>query len=103
MKLKVLGRVALALVLLYGVATAGLYVAMKRPPEAFGAVMARMPMVSMIVLPFEPLWMSARAGVLHVGDAAPDFSLPTLDHGRTVHLSDEYRDRPVVLIFGSYT
>ena len=65
--------------------------------------MAKMPMVAMIVLPFEPLWMHARKGSLREGDAAPDFSLPTLDRSRTVRLSDEVRQRPVVLIFGSYT
>jgi peroxiredoxin len=47
--------------------------------------------------------MSARAGNLAVGDAAPDFELPTLDRSRTVRLSSEYRLKPVVLIFGSYT
>jgi peroxiredoxin len=57
----------------------------------------------MMVLPFEPLWMSARAGRLRVGDAAPDFNLPMLDENRRVRLSEEVRERPVVLIFGSYT
>jgi len=84
-------------------ATAGLYFAMKQPPETFGAVMAKMPMAAMIVLPFEPLWMSARQGSLQAGDAAPDFSLPTLDGSGVVSLAAETRQRPVVLIFGSYT
>jgi peroxiredoxin len=60
-------------------------------------------MAAMMVLPFRPLWMSARAGRLEVGDPAPDFALPTTDHSRTVKLSEEWRKRPVVLIFGSYT
>jgi hypothetical protein len=59
--------------------------------------------VAMMILPFRPLWMSARAGHLAVGDTAPDFALPTADRSRTVRLSEEWRDRPVVLIFGSYT
>jgi len=96
-------RVLAGLVLLYAVATAGMYVAMRQPPEKFGAIMAKVPMPAMIVMPFEPLWMSARAGTLNVGDQAVDFSLPALDGSRTVTLSDEYRERPVVLIFGSYT
>ena len=96
-------RVLAGLVLLYTVATAGMYVAMRQPPEKFGAIMAKVPMPAMIVMPFEPLWMSARAGTLNVGDQAVDFSLPALDGNRTVTLSDEYRERPVVLIFGSYT
>jgi len=94
-----LGGVAL----LYGAATAGLYIAMRQPPERFGAIMSRVPMVAMMVLPFEPLWMSARKGHLSVGDPAPDFTLPTPDRSRMVKLSDEWRERPVVLIFGSYT
>ena len=100
---RILGRTLLGLVLVYAAATAGLYVAMTRPPETFGAIMSHMPLVAMIALPFEPLWMNARGGTLHVGDAAPDFSLPVLDGSRTVRLSDELRARPVALIFGSYT
>ena len=100
---RVLLRVLAGLALGYVLATAGLYYAMNRPPEKFGAIMAHVPMISMMVLPFEPLWMRARAGTLHLGDQAADFSLPTLDGSRVVRLSDEYRERPVVLIFGSYT
>ena len=91
------------LVALYLTAVTGLYVAMRQPPERFGAIMSNVPMMAMMVLPFRPLWMSARAGHLKVGDAAPDFALPTTEHTRTVRLSEEYRTRPVVLIFGSYT
>ena len=47
--------------------------------------------------------MSARAGALRVGDQAPDFTLPVLHGDRSVSLSREYREKPVVLIFGSYT
>jgi hypothetical protein len=89
--------------LVYAVATAGLYSAMRQPPERFGAIMAHVPTIAMIALPFKPLWMSARGGHLHVGDPAPDFTLPVLHGDRAVTLSDEYRKRPVVLIFGSYT
>ena len=103
MALRKVGYIVAGLAAAYGVATAGLYCAMCQPPEKFGAVMAHVPMVSMMVLPFEPLWMRARAGTLQTGDAAPDFQLRTLDGSRTVQLSSEYRERPVVLIFGSYT
>jgi hypothetical protein len=87
----------------YAAATAGLYMAMRQPPERFGAIMSHVPLVTMMILPFKPLWMSARGGHLAVGDPAPDFALPTTDHARTVQLSEEWRQRPVVLIFGSYT
>jgi hypothetical protein len=101
--IKLLGITLGGLACLYIAATAGLYMAMRQPPERFGAIMSKVPIVSMIVLPFRPLWMSARAGQLAVGDAAPDFSLSTPDRSRTVKLSEEWRERPVVLIFGSYT
>ncbi len=38
-----------------------------------------------------------------VGDAAPDFSLKTLDGKETIRLSQFQGKQPVVLIFGSYT
>jgi hypothetical protein len=88
---------------LWVVATGALYAAMTRPPQAFGAVMKHVPPLAMAILPFKPLWMSARAGHLEVGDAAPDFTLPALHDGGTVTLSQEYRHQPVVLVFGSYT
>ena len=100
---RLLGITVTGLAGLYLAATAGLYIAMRQPPERFGAIMSKVPMVAMAILPFRPLWMSARAGHLSVGDAAPDFALPTTDRSRTVRLSEEWRQRPVVLIFGSYT
>ena len=78
---------------------------MRRPPEAFGHFMTRLPLpAAFIVLPFETLWMRARDGSLRVGDRAPDFSLTKLDGTATLRLSDLVAEkRPVVLIFGSYT
>jgi hypothetical protein len=40
---------------------------------------------------------------LKVGDAAPDFTLETVDHENEITLSSFHGDRPVVLLFGSYT
>ena len=37
------------------------------------------------------------------GDAAPDFELPGLDGGEPVRLSRLLAQRPVALVFGSYT
>jgi hypothetical protein len=101
--LKIIVRLAVTLVVIYAVLTAGLYAAMIQPPERFGAVMKHVPPVAMMVLPFRPLWMSARGGSLSVGDLAPDFTLPTLKTESQVTLSSEYAKRPVVLVFGSYT
>ena len=38
-----------------------------------------------------------------VGDIAPDFTLDTLDGDRAITRSVFQEDRPLVLIFGSYT
>ena len=37
------------------------------------------------------------------GELAPDFELPALDGGGTVRLADLRAERPVALVFGSYT
>jgi hypothetical protein len=60
-------------------------------------------MMSMMVFPFESLWNIARAGELKVGDRAPDFRLKRYENSAWVQLSSFRGDRPVVLIFGSYT
>ena|ERR1051325_6073560 len=101
--LKVAGVLFGVLVLLYGASIAGLYWIMRQPLDRFGAIMKHMPDAAMLVLPFRPMWMAARAGGLHRGDMAPDFDLPTVDHARRVRIADEYHGKPVVLIFGSYT
>jgi hypothetical protein len=82
---------------------AGAYWAMRQTPDAFGRIVARTPLPLMMALPFETLWSRARAGVVNVGDPAPDFELPTLDHRSIVQLGSLRGDRPVVLVFGSYT
>jgi hypothetical protein len=83
----------------------GLYSVMRRSPEEFGRVMAKISgPIPFLVFPFETLWMRARAGTLQVGSPAPDFSLTKLDKSTTLQLSAlTAQNRPVVLIFGSYT
>jgi len=56
-----------------------------------------------MVIPFKQLWFIARAGHLKVGDPAPDFNLPSADEKAQVQLSSFRQQKPVVLIFGSYT
>jgi hypothetical protein len=92
-----------ALVIVYAALACGLAIAMRQPPDKFGAIMAKMPSIAFMALPFERLWLSTRAGHLQVGDAAPDFALKTLDGSADVRLSSFLGKRPVVLIFGSYT
>jgi hypothetical protein len=95
--------IGLTLAGLYAAVTAGLFWAMCQPPDEFGRIMRHVPMPSMMVLPFRPLWMIARAGQLHAGDAAPDFELLTHDKSETIRLSNFRGEKPVVLVFGSYT
>ena len=87
----------------YATLSAILFIAMKQSPMRFAVVMSKLPRVSMTVLPFESLWNIARAGGLKVGDLAPDFRLRTYQKSAWVQLSGFRGDRPVVLIFGSYT
>ena len=91
--------------LLWVFACGALFAIMRQSPETFARVMARVPgPVAFLVLPFETLWMRARAGKLQVGDPAPDFSLTKLDKSAKVQLSAlTSQGQPVVLIFGSYT
>ncbi len=77
--------------------------AMHQPPEVFGHVMARMPMPAYFLLPFETMWTQARAGHVNVGDMAPDFTVKNLEANEPVQLASLWTDKPVVLIFGSYT
>ena len=42
-------------------------------------------------------------GSLAVGDLAPDLELASADGSGPKRISDLYRERPLVLVFGSYT
>jgi hypothetical protein len=96
-------RLLAALVAIWAVLTAALYGAMLQTPDAFGRIMAHVPLPCMLVLPFETLWTHARDGQVVAGAPAPDFALPTLDHASQMRLSSFRGSRPVVLVFGSYT
>jgi len=76
---------------------------MHRSPERFAHVMMHLPWEVFLICPFETMWTQARAGNVHVGDPAPDFTLTKLDKTGTVHLSEINKTGPVVMIFGSYT
>jgi hypothetical protein len=91
--------------LLWVIACGVLYGIMRKPPETFGRFMAKIPgPVAFLVLPFETLWMRARSGTLQVGDSAPDFFLTKLDKSAQIRLSElNAQQKPVVLVFGSYT
>ncbi len=67
--------------------------------------MAKIPgPIPFMIFPFETLWMRARAGTLQPGSTAPDFLLTKLDKTGQVQLSSlTAQQKPVVLVFGSYT
>ena len=97
-----LRRFLVALAAAYMVLLAGLLWVMHRP-ILFGEVMRHVPDSMMIVVPFKQLWFVARAGRLEIGDVAPEFNLPTPDQKFFVSLASFRGQKPVVLVFGSYT
>ncbi len=101
--MRIIRTIAIALVVIYGALIAIAYWLMRQPPVQFASAIGRMPPAMFLVLPFETLWMRARAGALQPGDVAPDFTLPTLDKSAQVELAAFRGKKPVVLIFGSYT
>jgi len=97
-------RILVTILVVYVAFVGVIWWAMHQPPEVFGRVMAHMPApVVFILAPFETLWTQARAGSLHPGDLAPDFSLLKLDKSERIQLSALTAREPVVLVFGSYT
>lgn len=100
---KVLATIALGFVGLYAVLTTLLFGVMLQSPDRFAATMKHVPWPAFVALPFKPLWQVARAGLVRVGDMAPDFSLESPDHRSSFRLSSLRGEKPVVLVFGSYT
>jgi hypothetical protein len=101
--MRFLVRIAVALAIVWLLAAGTLFAAMRLPPGRFCSVISRVPAaLLMMTMPFQRLWMIARAGSLNPGDMAPDFDLPRQDNSGRVKLSSSL-GRPVVLVFGSYT
>lgn len=96
---KILG----AVVALYAVICGTLFAAMLQSPDDFARTMKHVPWPAFMVLPFKTMWMTARSGHVRVGDTAPDFSLEGADHKSHLQLSSLRGQKPVVLVFGSYT
>ncbi len=95
-------KFAAAFAAIYLALSAGLVAVMHRP-ILFGEVMRHVPDPFMMVVPFKQLWFLARAGRLKVGDPAPGFNLPAADKQSAVSLASFRGQKPVVLVFGSYT
>jgi hypothetical protein len=96
-------RIGVVTLAVYSAALVGFDYAMHQPPEVFSRLMMRVGPAPFLLFPFESMWKSARAGHLRVGDTAPDFTLPLLDHSGSVTVSSFRGTKPVVLVFGSYT
>jgi hypothetical protein len=98
-------RGAIVILVLYIALFSAVLAAMLQPPERFGAFMKRMPPALVwAALPAPQMWLWARKGTLHEGARAPDFNLRTVkDRNQRVALSSYQGQRPVVLVFGSYT
>lgn len=96
--------VVVGLIVVYIVLATVVLSAMLAPPERFGQFMKRMPAaVVWGALPAQRMWLWARRGALSVGDPAPDFTLRRQGQSGRVTLSSYRAQRPVVLVFGSYT
>jgi hypothetical protein len=94
----------LALAVVYLALAGGLAWTMCQPPRRVTQIMKHLPEpLVFAVLPGPRLWAWARRGSLAEGDAAPDFTLPLYDRSGQVRLSSFRGQRPVVLVFGSYT
>lgn len=102
--MKWLVRGIVALVVAYAVFFGTVTAAMLQPPERFGQVMRRLPAPLVWgALPARHMWLWARNGSLAEGDLAPDFTLARHDAIGRITLSSHRGQRPVVLVFGSYT
>jgi len=101
--MRAIGKIVVVVLAVYILLSAAFFTIAHLPPAQFASIMARTPRPLMYIVPFPPLWTMARAGTLNVGDKAPDFRLQTLDKKDHISLSSFRGDRPVVLVFGSYT
>ena len=102
--MKWLIRGVVALVAVYVIFFSAVLLAMLQPPERFGQVVKHLPAPLVWgALPAPRMWLWARKGDLKEGSPAPDFTLSSHDHASRVTLSSHRGQRPVVLVFGSYT
>jgi hypothetical protein len=96
-------KITAAVLLVYFSLMVGFAYAMRLPPQTFSRLMMHVGPIPFLLFPFETMWKNARQGHVNVGDMAPDFTLPLLDHSSQVTLSAFRGVKPVVLVFGSYT
>ena len=103
-------KILVAILVCYAGVLGALYAVISLPPGRMANIIARIPAsetptspVFEWLLPLEPIFKTARAGKLHQGDPAPDFNLKLVHGDERVRLASFRGQKPVVLIFGSYT
>ena|SRR3989442_13667009 len=106
--MKIFRRILAGFVIVYLAIAAVVWVVVSLPPARFANIMAKLPTSQhpgplFMLIPIGPLMMLARSGHLHQGDLAPDFRLREHRGEQTVQLASFRGQKPVVLIFGSYT
>ncbi len=74
-----------------------------RTPEGIEKLMANVPRGVVQGFPWRRIYLLAREGSLQVGDPAPDFHLEQRGKSPEVRLSSFENQKPVVLVFGSFT
>ncbi len=100
---KRLAQIGGAIVVLYVSHLSFFFWVMHQPPEIFSKFIDKTPMPLLMTIPFPPMWNIARGGDLEPGDLVPDFELSRESGDGAVRLSTFRDQKPVVLIFGSYT
>jgi hypothetical protein len=103
MNMKTVLKTIAAGVVLYALITGAFFLVMLQSPEKIAKTMMHVPWAAFRVFPLRTVWMNARRGPVRQGEMAPDFSLETTDHKSHFQLSSLRGQKPVVLVFGSYT
>ena len=102
--MKWLLRGVVALVAVYVIFFGAVLLAMLQPPERFGQVMKHLPAPLVWgALPAPRMWLWARKGDLKRAARRRISRCRRHDHASRVTLSSHRGQRPVVLVFGSYT
>jgi hypothetical protein len=101
--MKKLLKIGIAVLLAYGLVVVGFYVAMRQKPGTFSKVMSHTPDAAFIVLPFKSMWLNARKGSLRPVTLRRISGSRNIAKTSKVRLSSFRGQKPVVLVFGSYT
>lgn len=96
-------KIATAAIVLYVLISGAFFVVMLQPPGTTAHTMKHVPWAAFRVFPLRSIWMTTRSGTLREGVMAPDFLLETTNHKSHVQLSSGRGEKPLVLVFGSYT